>query len=294
MGNPREITIIKADGEAEAWDPSKLERSLRAAGAEPELVRDVVRHIERDLRDGMSTWDIYRHAYALLKRLHRPIAAQYSLKKAILELGPSGYPFERFVAEILRREGYRVKVGVMVRGICVTHEVDVLAEKDDERVLVEAKYHNNAGLKTDVKVALYVDARMKDIKARYEQEDGAELEKLQRGWLITNTNFTAQAIQYGKCAGLYMTGWNYPKGRTFQDLVQATHAHPITCLTNLNASDKRRLIESGKVMCQDLLTDLSDLRALGFSRGKLAALAEESVALCSVPNAVSTLSQAKR
>lgn len=291
----QKVTIVKANGEIEPWDRAKLERSLKAAGADSDMTREVVRHIERDLADGMSTWDIYRHAFALLKKMHRPVAAQYSLKKAILELGPSGFPFERFVAEILRREGFRTRVGAMIRGVCVTHEVDVLAEKDDERILVEAKYHNNAGLKTDVKVALYVDARMKDIKTRYEQEDGSGgKEKFQRGWLITNTNFTAQAIQYGKCAGLYLTGWNYPKGRTLQDLVQATASHPITCLTSLTAGEKRRMVESGKVLCQDLLTNLSDLHAFGFSKGKLDSLIKESAELCAIPNAVSTLGNSKK
>lgn len=290
----REVTIIKADGETEVWDRSKLERSLRAAGADSPMIQSVVRHIERDLADGMSTYDIYRHAFALLKRMHRPIAAQYSLKKAILELGPSGFPFERFVAEILRHEGYRAKTGVTVRGMCVTHEVDVVAEKDDEIVLVEAKYHNNAGLKTDVKVALYVDARMKDIRKRLDKDEDGHTKKLHRSWLITNTNFTSQAIQYGACAGLHLTGWNYPKGRTLQDLIQANAMHPITCLTTLTANDKRRLIENGKVLCRDLLTDLSDLHTLGFSKGKLDALAKESVALCSLPNAVSTLTSSRK
>jgi hypothetical protein len=290
---PKQLTIIKADGEEDVWDVTKLVRSLYAAGADKNTVNDVVRHVERDLREGMRTADIYRHAFMLLKRINRPTAAQYSLKKAILELGPSGYPFEHFVAEILRREGYRTKVGIIIRGMCVPHEVDVLAEKDDERIFVEAKYHNNAGLKTDVKVALYVDARMNDIKRRFDLEDSGKNPKLQRGWLITNTNFTSHAIAYGKCAGLHLTGWNYPKGRTLQDLVQATQSHPITCLTTLTASDKRRLVESGKVLCRDMLTDLSELRSLGFSKAKLAAIAKESVALCSLPNSVSTLTETR-
>lgn len=285
----RTVTIVKADGETEPWDRAKLVRSLRLAGAPENLVQEVVRHVEHDLANGMRTYDIYRHAFTLLKRMHRPAAARYSLKKAILELGPSGFPFEHFVAEILRREGYRTRVGVMIRGLCVSHEVDVVAEKEDEIVLVEAKYHNNAGLKTDVKVTMYVDARMRDIRKRLDQDESATGKKLHRSWLITNTNFTSQAIQYGTCAGLYLTGWNYPKGRTLQDLVQSTATHPITCLTTLTANDKRRLIESGRILCQDLLTNLSDLETLGFSKGKLNALAQESVALCSIPNAVSTL-----
>src|SRR3972149_2770032 len=137
------ISIIKASGERELWDSRKLERSLRAARAGEDLVREIVGHIEKDLRDGLRTSDIYAHAFSLLKRYDRPVAAQYSLRKAIAALGPSGFPFERFVAKILNAQGYRTKVGTIVRGFCVSHEVDVIAEKRDERILVEAKTAHN-------------------------------------------------------------------------------------------------------------------------------------------------------
>ncbi len=281
------LTIIKADGEKEAWDPKKLARSLSVIGVDKAIAQDIRKHIERDLRDGMRTVDIYNHAFALLKRYHRPTAAKYSLKKAILQLGPSGFPFERYVAHILEREGYRTKVGVQIRGMCVTHEVDVLAEKDDERIVVEAKYHNSAALKTDVKIALYVHARSQDILRRYESDDtAAPKERYNRSWLITNTSFTTQAIEYGTCVGLAMTGWNHPRGRTLQDLVEATQMHPITCLTTLSGPQKRVLLDRGKVLCREILTDLDTLKEIGLPRGRLAAVVEESTALCGIDDAV--------
>lgn len=272
--------VIKASGVRESWERAKLERSLIAAKATPELVREIANHVEKDIRDGMRTKDIYAHAFQLLKRYDRPTAARYSLKQAIMQLGPSGFPFERFVARILGRLGYRTSVGKTVNGICVPHEVDVIAEKDDERILVEAKFHNSPDIRSDVKVALYVKARFDDISARLEREAGEGGARFHRAWLITNTNFTTQAIRYGTCAGLALTGWNHPKGHTLQDLIGSTDTHPVTCLTTLPAMHKAALLERGVVLCRDILAAPASLDALGISGGKKKAVLAEGAYLC--------------
>ncbi len=274
-----QINIIKADGEREPWSTQKLERSLRAARASDELTREIIAHIEKDVQDGMRTNDIYEHAFALLKRYDRPTAAQYSLKKAIMQLGPSGFPFERFVAEIMKAQGYSTRVGVMVPGVCVEHEVDVVAEKPDERILVEAKFHNSAEVKSDVKVALYVHARFMDIQKRFAEAE-PDHQRYTRAWLITNTSFTSQAIQYGRCAGLSMTGWNYPKGNTLQDLVQLTETHPITCLTTLTDQQKSALLNEGVVLCHDIIRDPNVLARIGMSKPSIDAALAEGSGLC--------------
>ncbi len=271
-------------GEKELWDPRKLERSLRAAKANTKLTGEILSHIEKDLRDGMRTEDIYTHAFVLLKEYDRPAAAQYSLRKAIMQLGPSGFPFERFVAQILAAQGFQTKVGTLVRGACVEHEVDVVAEKEDERILVEAKFHNSPETKSDVKVALYVHARFQDIQKRIESQ--GDNRHFNRAWLITNTNFTSQAIQYGSCAGLSLTGWNYPKGRTLQDLIQSTQTHPVTCLTTLSDPQKNRLLESGVILCTDVMKNTETLRRIGVSNSNINAVVKEGALLCPLPEVV--------
>ncbi len=68
-----------------------------------------------------------------------------------MELGDTGYPFEKFVAALLRSEGYETKVGVIVQGHCVTHEVDVVAENDRHHYMCECKFHNSQGRFCNVK-----------------------------------------------------------------------------------------------------------------------------------------------
>ena len=60
------ILIIKANGEQEAFDSQKLRDSLNRARANPVVVGKIVTHIESEIKDGMSTKEIYRHAFELL------------------------------------------------------------------------------------------------------------------------------------------------------------------------------------------------------------------------------------
>lgn len=275
------IYIIKAGGYKELWDPKKVERSLYSAKASEEMIREVMKRLEVEVKDNMSTRDIYKLAFALLRKIHRPTAAQYSLKTAIMELGPSGFPFERFFAEILKGEGYHTQVGVIVKGACVDHEVDVIAERGGERFLVEAKYHNSQSIKTDVKVVLYVHSRFLDIQAQVEKS-AAGIGFYNQAWVITNTSFTTQAIQYGECIGLKMTGWNYPQGNTLQDMIQRTQTHPITSLTTLTKSQKNMIIAKGYVLCRDILEYPHLLADVGIVKGKMEAAIAEAKHLCEI------------
>ena len=46
------------------------------------------------------------------------------------------------IISILKEQGYSVKVGEIVKGKCVTHEVDVIALADHHHFMIECKYHN--------------------------------------------------------------------------------------------------------------------------------------------------------
>src|SRR6266850_1206791 len=98
------IYIVKANGEKEIFIADKLNESLVRAGASPEARHAIVSHIEGELKDGMSTSQIYKHAYFLLEKEEKPTSYRYSLKRAVMDLGPSGFPFEDFIGEIFREK----------------------------------------------------------------------------------------------------------------------------------------------------------------------------------------------
>lgn len=269
-----DILITKADGTKEKFDVSKLEGSLKKAGANSKVVEDIIRTIEKELVDGITTKEIYRHAFELLKKEEKPIALKYSLKRAIMELGPSGFPFEKFIAEIFNYKGYTTETGKVVRGFCVEHEVDVVAWNKDKLIMCEAKFHNDPGMKSDLKVALYVKARFDDLRKmtfKYGKE-----RKLDEGWLITNTKFSSTAIEYGSCqGGLIMVGWNYPPRGNLHDLVLEAKLHPITCLTSLTGREKKFLIQQGVVLCKSVIENPGLLPLMGLSPVKAKKVLEE-------------------
>ncbi len=269
--------VVKGDGTREEFQIGKLVGSLKHAGAPADFAEHIAARITKGLRDGASTTSIYREAFKLLRKEERTTAARYSMRRAILELGPTGFPFEEFVAEVMRARGYEARVRVMVPGRCIEHEVDVVLKKGEKMIGAELKFHNTPGFKTDLKTVLYVRARYWDIEwgAQDRQEKGID-----EGWLITNTKFTGQAIDYASCAGIKLLGWSYPRGESLADLIQETGVYPVTVLTTLSNTDKARLLREGVTMCKMIADNPSSLDRAGITGKKRDEILKESVGLC--------------
>lgn len=269
------VFIVKANGDKEAFEPTKLMQSLLRAGATPQTAEQTLHSIEKSLRDGMTTASIYRRAFSLLHKKEKVAALRYSLRTALTELGPSGFPFEIFLSELFKTKGFDVLRDQMVRGACVEHEVDLVATNPEKRLLVEVKFHNERGIKTDVKVALYVGARFEDIVKESHRSGQKE-----EGWLITNTKFSQSAIEYGMCKGLTLVGWSYPEKGNLREMIQQSGLHPLTCLSTLTRSQKKIFLEKGVVLCRDVLSHPEILDAAGISVEERKSLEEEINALC--------------
>lgn len=267
--------ITKADGSHEPFDPNKLEQSLTRAGAPKDKRDRVISRILSELKDGMTTAEIYRHAFDVLKEEPtNSIAARYSIKKAVFDLGPSGFPFEQFLAAVLRAHGWQTQTGVTLQGRCAPHEVDVLAQKDGKKIGIEAKFHNDPGGKTDIKDALYVFARYEDLK-----KAPTESSRVDEGWLVTNTRFTRNALRYGQCSNLTLIAWDYPKRKGLMGMIEEAGVHPLTSLTTLTDEEKRRLMENKVVLCKDI-TSAHLLEEYGVKPSRISSVLAEAKALC--------------
>lgn len=271
------VVVIKANGEREPFYPEKLFQSLVRSGADVSVAHQITAQVADSLHEGDRTKDIYTRAFAELRRIERPMAARYSVKHALLELGPSGYPFEDYLAEIFRRQGYLARTRVMVPGRCVEHELDLVAIRDDEHMGAEVKFHNNSGLKSDIKVALYVQARFDDIA---NGAHGGTQYAFTSRTIITNTKFTTQAELYGACVGLHLISWDYPEKGNLRELIEETRVHPLSCLTSLTRAHKKRLMEQGIVLCRQIHNKTDELAALGLSSAAIDRVLLETTSLC--------------
>ncbi len=273
------ITITKANGAKELFEQTKLEESLRNAGGNDQIIEDIINHIGKEMYDGMPTHEIYSHAFRMLREHSMPIAIKYSLRRALSDLGPDGFPFEKYVAKIFQAWGYETLTDQTVVGVCVSHEMDVVAWKDQSLVMVEAKFHNELGMKSDMKVALYIKARFDDLKGNKFNFGGVE-RNLSEGWLVTNTKFTDQAIKYGECNGLKMIGWNYPLKGNLQDIIEELHLHPFTCLISLTNEQKKNLLSKGVVLCMDIYNNQSILGEIGVKGAEAEKVISEIKEVC--------------
>lgn len=274
------MKVIKGDGTREQFDPSKLEASMRRSGTSADVAARVARGIAGTVKDGMTTADIYRRAFARLHKEEHALAARYSMRRAILAMGPTGFPFEDYFCELMRAKGYEASVRQILRGRCVEHEVDVVLKKDGFAAGAELKFHNTPGFKTDLKTALYVRARFWDVE--YGFKDRGETCPIREGWLVTNTKFTSQAIQYGECAGIRLLGWSYPKEENLADIIHETGLYPVTVLTNITKKEEVLLLASQITLCRDVAHHPEALTRAGIPKNKHRAIIAESRALCTV------------
>lgn len=277
------VLVRKADGESEPFVPQKLLESLRRAGADDASSKEVLGRIEHDLYAGITTQEIYRRAFSYLREHRRGVAARYSLKRAVMEFGPSGFPFEAFIAELLRFEGWTAVTDQIVQGACVEHEVDVVAQKKSETLYVEAKFHNAAGFKTDLKTVLYVKARLDDLAAA---RAARKAKGAMRGLVVTNTKFTSHAARYASCAGVELLGWDEPRGATLHERIIAATLYPVTALTTLNRREKLALMAQNVVLCSALMGDTRALASAGVAGERADRVLEEAGSLLSPAGAL--------
>lgn len=281
MKNKVEITVTKYSGEKAPFDVEKLRQSLQRSGATEKVIDAVVEQVLQSLYENISTKEIYKKAFALLRKKERPAAARYNLKKALLQLGPTGFPFELYVAELLKAKGYETRTGQIVQGDCVQHEVDVIAQKAEKHFMVECKFHSDQGRRCDVKIPLYIQSRFKDVEAAWLQKQGHG-NKFHQGWVATNTRFTTDAIEYGKCMDLYLLSWDYPHNQSLKHWIDETGAHPITCLTTLSGKDKQALLDQGIVLCRQLCDKPGFLDQLALSESRKRKVMEEAEGVCNI------------
>ncbi len=276
-----DFLIVKASGDKVLFSEEKLRSSLKRSGADDKLISQILTLVKDELYDGITTKELYNRAYSFLRRNKPVFASKYKLKKAIYELGPTGFPFERFLGAVLTYSGYKTQVGKTVAGKCVSHEIDVIAEKNGSIIIIECKFHGEQGRNCNVKIPLYIYSRYQDIK-NSRHKDISIIKEPDECWVVTNTRFTKDAKIYGNCMGLYLLSWDYPKGDSLKDRIDRLGLYPITVSTLLTKREKQFLLSRDVVLCRQLLKDSFYLDHLGVSDIRKTKILNEVGRLCKI------------
>jgi len=269
------IRVTKVTGEVVDFSLSKLRKSLVHSGAKEKTIDKITSYILQNVYDGITSGEIYKMAYEQLRDIRAVFASKYKLKKAIYELGPSGFPFERLVAIIFNKMGYETKVGKIIQGKCVSHEIDVLLFKKNVFSMVECKFHSSDQYICNIKVPLYINSRFQDVIKYWNEKN-----PLKNVWIVTNTRFSQDAINYANCNGINLLSWNYPKDKGLKEMINRFDLYPLTTLTLLSEGEKDELLNQGIVLCSELYQIHSLMNKIGVSKVRKQKIMEEIEDLC--------------
>lgn len=240
------VEIFKHSGRYESYNPEKLLKSLLKAGVTEEDSKQIVEAITEMCYPGITSQKIQQEAARQLEKKSKILRANYSLKKSLLGLGPSGYAFEKLIAKLFGLKDYKTQVSVTNKGKCVSHEIDVVAKNHERTEYIECKFHNNPGKKNDVKTSLYVHARAMDLK-----NNPANV--FDDFWIISNSVFSEDALTYANCAGVKILCLNHPVGSNLYQEIQRHALYPISSIKKLKRYEVMELIENDIITCFDLM-----------------------------------------
>lgn len=265
----RNISIYKAHGGREKFSRQKLIRSIERAGLSRTRSEYIADKVSREAYEGEKTKEIFKRTNKLLREASPVASVNYSLKRALFDLGPEGHHFEDFVGKYFEELGFKVRTCQIVKGKFVRHEIDVIAEKNGDEFFVECKFHNRAGIKNDIKLTLYVKARWDDVKLG---EKGSSL----KGYFIaSNTSYTLDALTYSKGTGLQLLGVNAPETNSFLEQVRRMKLFPLTSLRSLNRQTKRTLLANGMVLAKEVPCNKHLLFQLGLEEKIIQSVIDE-------------------
>jgi len=224
--------VINVRGEKEPFSLKKVYQSAKRAGASGFLARKIAEDVQQAVYPGIKTSEIFNKVKNLLRKEDFRTAIRFSLKKGIQKLGPTGFPFEKYIGAIFENLGYKVELNQFLPGRCLKYEIDFLAKKRDLLYVGECKYRNllEEG-KIHSNIILILFAKFFDLKEGIFSRKFKDLNI--KSFLVTDAKFTNDVIKFAKIRGIELLGWKYPNGRGLEFLIESENLYPITILPSL-------------------------------------------------------------
>ncbi|MBE8726049.1 ATP cone domain-containing protein [Flavobacterium hungaricum] len=273
------MKVIKHSGHVVPFDIEKLRLSLQKSGAAPELIKESLAQIQSQMYEGITTKQIYKMAFVILKKASNGHAARYNLRSALQMLGPAGFFFEKFIARLYAAEGFKTRTNLTLQGKCVSHEVDVMIKKENLISMIECKFHSSREGSSDVKVPMYILSRFNDLKVKT-HTIFSNSETINSCIIVTNNRFTKDAENFANCSGINLLSWDYPKDNNIKSKIDKAALYPITCLTTLSMVEKEKLLILDQLLVKDLINDSHSIHKIGLSENRVRNVLKEASQIC--------------
>lgn len=248
------IFIINSLGEREPFSWRKVYQSALRVGAQKALAKHIASQIKKETYNNIRTQEIFKKVQEYLYQDFPKGAMRFSLKEAMRKLGPSGFPFEKYMGKVFKKLGFAVQINQHIPGKCVLHEIDLLAKIDRQLLIGECKFHSLPGSRVDLKVALADYARYLDLNTGNFFKKASLKQLKTRPILITNTKFTSEAIRYSECMKIDLLGWRYPMDRGLEYVIESNKFYPITILPSLKGNLINFCEQEQIILVQDLFS----------------------------------------
>ena len=275
------MKVTKFDGQLVDYNPNALKISLTKSGATKEEVEEVFELMSPDIYDGITTQNLFTLAFDSLKKYRNSYAARYSLKKAMRDLGPEGYHFEKYIQRLMQSAGFNSINGQTVQGAAVTHEIDVVSEKDGLLYFSECKFRNDIDAKISVTTPMYFMSRMIDVQDIEYSFFDKKL-KLTKGFLVTNAYLTSDSVDWANHYGMGVISWDYPEEMSLKLLIDNLAIYPITCLTTLTQEQHKVLLNEDCLLVKDIISQEKFIKTLNLPNDLLDELIEEAKELIEI------------
>lgn len=269
------MKVTKNSGQLATFNRDKLKRSLAKSGASAAIVEGVLKDIEKLIYEGISTRQIYKKTFALLKKSSNSNAARYNLRSALEMLGPAGFFFEKFIARLYAAQGFETITNLTLSGRCVIHKIDIVTKKKDIIGMIECKFHSARETSSDVKVPMYILSRFNDLK-EIPHKVFSESDLVTTCTIVTNNRFTSDAIVFANCMGMDLLGWDYPLEDSIRCRIDANGLYPVTCLTTLSAVEKEKLMILDILLARELTGNPEGIKKIGLSNARIKKVLREA------------------
>jgi len=279
----KQINVINFRGEKEKFSEQKVYESARRVGASEQIAEEITETIKDEVYDGIQTSEIFNRIKELLDEKSPKLSMKFSLKEGMRKLGPTGYPFEKFIGEIFHRLGYNTELNLYLAGKCLDkYETDFLAEKDQVIKVGECKFRNKPEDSViELDTVLAFQAQMQDLRNGNLFDKERFKNKEVKPILVTNTKFSGVATDYAECVGIELLGWRTPNDQGLETIIDENGFYPITILPSLKQEDAPEFIKNKMALVQNLLElDKEEfLRQNEITKNQLEKLVEEAKAL---------------
>ena len=245
--------VINSRGEKESFSFKKILRSARRVGASRNLAQRIADTVKREAYPGIRTSEIFKKVKKLLYQETPKSALKFNLKEGMKRLGPTGFLFEKYIGEIFSRQDFEIKLNQHLRGDCLRYEIDFLAQKGNLFYVGECKYRNLPGGLVHSNIALANYARFLDIEKGNFFKRKTSRDFSVKSILVTNTKFTQRTIKYSNYVNVELLGWNYPRNRGLEFLIDDNKLYPITILPSFKKCFSYVFIQRRLMLAEDIL-----------------------------------------